>query len=171
MKRRHHQRPQGKLARGFSLLEMLVAIVVFSIGLIGVAIMQLKGMSYTKDAGARSQATILARGMADRMRTTMQEAFRGPVIGNVDWMEQVDYRIPTGIAASTQCLTACTLQQSANNDVFWLTTQVTAKLPPSPTAKKFEITRAVAPSQVHTLTVFWGESGAEQKIAFDVFPM
>ncbi len=171
MKRRGFSRFPSQHSRGFSLLEMLVAIVVFSIGLIGVAIMQLKGMSYTKDAGARSQATILARGMADRMRTTMQEAFRTPVVGNVDWMEQVDYRIPTGIAASTACTSACTLQQSANNDVYWMTTQVTAKLPPAPSGKKFEITRAAAPSQVHTVTVFWGEAGAEQQIAFDVFPM
>ena len=169
MKRQRSNRPGSQRQAGFSLVEMLVAIIIFSIGLIGVAIMQLKGMSYAKDAGSRSQATILGRAMTDRMRATMQEAFRAPVVGNVDWMEQVDYRHASG--TGTACASACTLQQAADNDKFWLNTQITAKLPPPNAGERYTIARATAPSQMHTLTLRWGEGGEDQQLAIDVYPM
>lgn len=156
--------------RGFSLIEMLVAIVIFSIGMIGVALMQLRGMSYTKDAGSRTQATILARAMADRMRATMQESFRGPVLGNVDWMQQVDYTYPGG-ASPIQCSASCTLQQAANNDLFWVQQQITQKLPAPSSGQRIVITRAAAPSQMHTVQVRWAEPDGDQTFDIDVYPM
>lgn len=162
-------RRQGQ--SGFTLLEMLVAIVVFSVGMLGVGLMQLRGLSYTKDAGSRTQATVVARALADRMRATMQESFRGPILGNVDWMEQVDYRYPGG-ATNTACSANCTLQQAANNDIFWATQQITAKLPaPLSSADRLTITRAAAPSQMHTITVRWAEADGNQTYDFDVYPM
>lgn len=155
---------------GFSMIEMLVAIVIFSIGMIGVALMQLRGMSYTKDAGSRTQATVLARAMADRMRATMQESFRGPVLGNVDWMEQVDYRYPGG-AVATACSSSCTLQQAANNDVYWISQQVLQKLPPPASGQAVTITRAAAPSQMHTVQLRWAEPDGDQAYDIEVYPM
>ncbi|WP_109124797.1 type IV pilus modification protein PilV [Dyella sp. C11] len=54
--------------RGDSLIEVLVAIVIFSIGVLGVALMQLKGMQYTKQSGSRTTAIQQARSLADAMR-------------------------------------------------------------------------------------------------------
>lgn len=151
------------------MIEMLVAIVIFSIGMIGVALMQLRGMSYTKDAGSRTQATILARAMADRMRATMQEAIRTPVVGNVDPMEQVEYVYPGG-ALPIQCLSACTLQQAANNDVYWAQQQIAQKLPPPSTGQVITITRGDAPSQMHTVQIRWAEPDGDQTYDIDVYP-
>lgn len=155
---------------GFTLLEMLVAIVIFSIGMLGVGLMQLRGMSFTKDSGSRTQATILARSVSDRMRATMQESFRGRIIGNVDWMEQVDYRYPGG-ATNTACASNCTLQQAASNDVYWALLQITAKLPPPSSGDPLTITRATAPSQLHTVTIRWAEADGDQTFDVDVYPM
>ena len=63
--------------RGFNLLEVLIAIVVLSIGLIGLGLLELKGVQYTRDAYARTQAVILAESLADRMRANPEGATDG----------------------------------------------------------------------------------------------
>jgi len=60
--------------RGFNLLEVLIAIVVLSIGLIGLGLLELKGVQYTRDSYARTQAAILAESLADRMRANPEGA-------------------------------------------------------------------------------------------------
>lgn len=57
---------------GFTLIEVLVAMVVLSIGLLGVAGMQLSGLRANHSSALRSQATYLAYDMADRMRANVQ---------------------------------------------------------------------------------------------------
>ena len=59
---------------GFTLIEILVSMVVLAIGLLGVAAMQLRGLQYSHDAYLRSQISVLAYGMADRMRLNKANA-------------------------------------------------------------------------------------------------
>jgi type IV pilus assembly protein PilV len=54
--------------RGVSLIEVLVAIVIFSVGVLGVALLQIKGMQYTKQSGSRTAAIAQAGSLADAMR-------------------------------------------------------------------------------------------------------
>ncbi|WP_255363906.1 type IV pilus modification protein PilV [Dyella sp. 333MFSha] len=53
---------------GVSLIEVMVAILVFSIGLLGIAMLQMRGAQFTKESGSRTSAIILARSLADAMR-------------------------------------------------------------------------------------------------------
>jgi type IV pilus assembly protein PilV len=156
-----------KTQRGFTLIEMLIAIVIFSIGMIGIALLQVRGMSYTKDAGSRSQATILGRALADRMRSTMQLAIQSPIIGNVDGMETVDYRYP----GSPSCPSACPLQVHATADIAWMVAEIANALPPPVTGDPLRIVRATAPSQLHTITITWSEAGVNQSMDFEVLPL
>ena len=55
-------------AEGFTLLEVLIAAFVLGIGLLGVAGLQSISLSLNQGSYTRSQATILARDIADRMR-------------------------------------------------------------------------------------------------------
>ena len=55
-------------SRGFTLVEILIAIGVFSIGLLGIAGLQVSGMRFTKGAEVRATAAMQAATMADRMR-------------------------------------------------------------------------------------------------------
>lgn len=64
--------------RGVSLLEVLVAVVIFSIGMLGLALMQLKGAQFTKDAGSRTTAILMARSITDAMRANPAAA-RAPI--------------------------------------------------------------------------------------------
>jgi type IV pilus assembly protein PilV len=58
-----------RLQRGANLIEVLIAIVVVTLGMLGLAKMQMGGMRYTQQSQFRSEATILAREIIDRMRT------------------------------------------------------------------------------------------------------
>lgn len=53
---------------GFSLVEVLVALVVLSIGLLGLAALQVTGIKFNHQSYQRTQATILAYEIVDRMR-------------------------------------------------------------------------------------------------------
>ncbi len=53
---------------GFSLIEVLVALVVLSIGMIGIAAMQIEGLRFGQQAVIGTRAIGLASDMADRIR-------------------------------------------------------------------------------------------------------
>lgn len=57
-----------RLSRGFTLLEVLIAIVIFSIGLFGIAGLQASGMRFTQGSQLRAVAVAQAEALADRMR-------------------------------------------------------------------------------------------------------
>ena len=54
---------------GFSIIEVLVALLVLAIGLLGLAALQAQGLRFNHDAYVRTQATNLAYDIIDRMRT------------------------------------------------------------------------------------------------------
>lgn len=62
---------------GFSLIEVLVALLVLSIGLLGLAMLQVQGLRFTTDSYQRTQATLLAYDLMDRMRANKVGADAG----------------------------------------------------------------------------------------------
>lgn len=66
-------RPQ----RGFTLVEVLIAVLVLSIGLLGLAGLQVSALQNNQSAFMRSQATALAYDLADRMRSNMSAVIAG----------------------------------------------------------------------------------------------
>ena len=68
-------RPSGSARatqRGVGLIEILLAVVLISIGFLAAARMQLEGMRFSQSAYFRSQAYFLASEMADRMRANLE---------------------------------------------------------------------------------------------------
>ncbi len=65
-------------ARGVTLIEVLVALVIVAVGLLGLAGLQVRGLSIQKDAHGRALATQLALDLADRMRANRVPATRTP---------------------------------------------------------------------------------------------
>ncbi len=54
--------------QGVGLIEVLIALLVVSLGLLGIAILQLQSLKGATDALQRSQVVWLANGIIDRMR-------------------------------------------------------------------------------------------------------
>ena len=59
---------QRKFAGGFTLVEVMVTIVVVSIGLLGLAGLQINGLRANMGSEARSKATLMANDIIERMR-------------------------------------------------------------------------------------------------------
>lgn len=73
---------------GFTMLEALVALLVLSIGLLGLAMLQVQGMRFNSDAYFRTQATLLAYDIIERMRANIKgvddgEYIKAPPSGTV----------------------------------------------------------------------------------------
>ena len=64
--------PMGQ--RGTTLIEVLIALIVLSIGLLGLALLQVTSVQSNHSAYYRSQATVLAHDLADRMRANRTAA-------------------------------------------------------------------------------------------------
>ncbi len=76
--------------RGFSLVEVLVAVVLLSIGLLGLAKLQFWGVRHTGSAYFRTQATQIANEMVERMRANPVGVAAGYYALNVNSCGTVD---------------------------------------------------------------------------------
>ena len=61
-------KPEKYRSQGFTLIEVLIAIIVLSIGLLGLAGLQLTSLRNSNSAYTRSQAVILSYDIVDRIR-------------------------------------------------------------------------------------------------------
>ncbi|HET7132560.1 MAG TPA: type IV pilus modification protein PilV [Gammaproteobacteria bacterium] len=61
-------------SKGFTLFEVLIALVVLSVGLLGLASLETNTLKFNQGAYLRTQATNLAYDMADRMRANRAAA-------------------------------------------------------------------------------------------------
>lgn len=64
----HRHLPTGRQQSGFSLIEVLVAIIVMAFGLLGFALLQTMSLRFAQGANQRTQATNLAYDLLDQMR-------------------------------------------------------------------------------------------------------
>lgn len=65
---------RGSAAQGgFSMIEVLMALVVLAVGLLGLALLQTMNLRYTKSAEQRTKAVNLASAILDTMRTNRSE--------------------------------------------------------------------------------------------------
>ncbi len=63
-------------ARGFTLIEVLVSLIILSIGLLGLGLLQASSLKSSFSANQRTVATNLAYQMIDMMRANRRLAFR-----------------------------------------------------------------------------------------------
>lgn len=98
---------------GFTLIEVLIAMLVLGVGLLGLAGLQATSLSSSQSAYNRSQATELAYDLADRMRANMAEVTASP--------STYTTINPTAAAPQADCLavsTTCTTAKMAQNDLY-----------------------------------------------------
>lgn len=116
MKTRLPSRPQPApcKARGFTLVEVLIALLVLSIGMLGIAALYLESLRASRSALVRTQAVTLAADIADRMRAnrdpagiydcggTCEAGEGGNAIAVADlnaWRAAVEAQLPGGLGS------------------------------------------------------------------------
>lgn len=129
---------------GFTLLEVMIALLVLSIGLLGLAALQTTGLRSNEMASMRTTSTMLAYDISERMRANSR--------GTID----SDYLIGSGAVTGSvpDCTLAdCTTAQMATFDLSQWKAAI-ALLP----GGQGDITRTAGLPLVHTITVRWDEN-------------
>ncbi|MCP4697864.1 MAG: type IV pilus modification protein PilV [Gammaproteobacteria bacterium] len=117
----------SRVMSGFTLIEMLVAIVVLSIGLLGVAALQSRGQQLTYGANVRTQGAILAYEIMDRIRANGTFAKDDVISGPGDGKGYIENEKPTGIP---DCMTdSCAAAELRTFDLGEWYDRLAASLP------------------------------------------
>jgi type IV pilus assembly protein PilV len=127
---------------GFSLIEVLIALVIMSVGMLGIAGLYVQSLQAGRTSMFRHQAVSLVGDVADRIRAN-------PSAG-------IAY---AGIGANNSCVAAnidCDVVGMAANDIWVWDQQAVSSLPNGDVVIAFDDT--VAPP-IYTITVSWNEPG------------
>lgn len=81
----------GRHKSGMTLIEVLVATLIFAVGLLGAAVTQLNALKYTESSRMTSQASFIAYDMLDRIRAN----------SGVDYSWALAERAPSSTAAAS----------------------------------------------------------------------
>jgi len=140
---------RGQRIGGFSLIEVLVTMLLLAIGMLGLASLQASTLRNGHSSYLRSQATIQAYDMADRIRANAQAVTAG------------DYDAIAGTPVDPGCLTAgCTPAEMAQYDAFEWNTTNAALLP-----QGAGTVAGAGAGSVFTISITWNEVEAGQAVA------
>jgi type IV pilus assembly protein PilV len=79
-----HRIQSSKSSTGFTLIEVLIALLILAIGVLGIAALQFKALKYSYDSNVRNQISFLASDIADRMRINRTNISAYPANYTVD---------------------------------------------------------------------------------------
>lgn len=128
--------------RGFSLIEVLIALIILSVGMLGIAGLYVHSMQAGRTSMFRHQAVILAGDVADRIRANPRAA-----------------AAYAGAGANNNCVNGgvnCTPAEMAAHDIFLWDQQAVDTLPNGDVAVVFD--NGVVPP-TYQITVSWDEPG------------
>jgi type IV pilus assembly protein PilV len=132
---------------GFTLIEAMVALIVLSVGLLGIAAMYVETLRANRTSLYRTQAVTLATDIADRMR-----ANRAPV---------------NAYACGDPCTPANGGNAIADADLAdWMNT-IAARLPNGTAGIDYTAPGATTPA-AYVVTISWTEVGQDDPVAFQL---
>jgi len=137
-----HQKSTPQRQRGFSLVEVLIALVIMSVGMLGIAGLYVQSMQAGRTSMFRHHAVTLAGDVADRIRAN-------PTAGAVYMGGGVD----SGCVAQG---VDCSEPDMATHDIFLWAQQATETLPNGQVQITFD--GAVTPP-TYEIEVSWDEPG------------
>ncbi|WP_341303803.1 type IV pilus modification protein PilV [Pseudomonas sp. TMP25] len=138
--------------RGFSLIEVLIALFVLAIGLLGMATLMMNSMQSSQGASQRSAATVAAYDLIERMRVNRNEAIKAssdyasdPATADSDCNPKED----AGCSAEKMVV--------YDLDTWWTSLQLAI-----PDAEvTIQQDPAGAGDDVYCIVIFWQEPGVE----------
>lgn len=153
--------------RGVSLIEVMMAVLIFSIGLIGLAGLLVMATRSNHAAYLRTQVTFLAHNMADRMRAN-------PIgVWNGDY-DKTSYKSITGSTPACDNAAPCSPADLAKHDQKAWSDQLAVFLPDADAKIQCTANTNYTPSATQydmqppyggncAMTITWSERGAGDK--------
>ncbi len=108
-----------KKNEGFTIIEVLITMVILSIGVLGLGLLQLTAMQNTQGGYLRSQATILAYDIIDSMRANV------PAVTAGNYALAFTAATPAAVACYGLAANCTTLQMASSDLNRWRTVLAT----------------------------------------------
>ena len=137
------KQPSLNRLRGFSLVEVLIALIIISVGMLGIAGLYVQSMQAGRTSMFRHNAVILVGDVADRIRANPTAGAAYTAIGGAD-----NNCIAQGVN--------CSAPDMADQDIFLWTAQAAETLPAGTVTVVFD--GAVTPP-TYDITANWTEAG------------
>ena len=133
-------------ARGFTLVETLVALVVLSVGLLGAAALLLDSLHGHAGALRRVAASNLVRDMADRIRVNSRGG--------------AHYQAVSPVAPACTASTGCDAGQLASADLAYFENAASALFPRAGTEARVDFAPATGPATParYLITLRWSDA-------------
>lgn len=142
---------------GFTLVEVLVALVIFAVGLLGIAALHIESLNAGRTALNRTQAVELASDLADRIRANREACTVGTAT--------CEYESDTGaVTAACETTAGCTPAELAATDVFRWRAIGATQLPGFDAAVEW----TEGTPNVFVITVEWIEPGAGDNNSYEL---
>lgn len=149
-----NRKPQS----GFTMVEVLVALVVLAIGLLGIAALYLNSLQAGRTAVYRTEAINLAADLADRIRMnrTAQAAYGTSF---------TDVEVPVGTCATTG---GCSDADLASTDLFNWKAEIAEQLPNGEGQVVVTLPVAAGEPASYAVTIRWSEVGEATPVSFQL---
>lgn len=121
--------PRWARLRGATLIEVLVSVVIASVGLLAMAGISAAALKYSKFSQHRASASLLAGEIAERMRAN---AYAADALGNYRFQQSMADQVNLGAEPVPACQAAaevCTPAQMAAADLWQWRANVRDQLP------------------------------------------
>ena len=144
---------------GFSLLEVMIAITILSVGVLGIASLQATSSVLTESSMHRSQAAALAIEIVERMRVNTTEAKAG------------NYNISVLPTPTTNCngpSKDCSTAQMKDHDLRVWSQRVVALLPSGGATISSSTDNGIDPVDI-TVTMQWDDSRGRNPAVEEAF--
>jgi type IV pilus assembly protein PilV len=151
---------QARMKRqaGFTLIEVLVALVVMAVGMLGIAGLYIESLRTGQMSVSYTNAVTLASSMADRIRANQTGigGYAGAAAGNA--------MAGTSANNCVNGIADCSSAQMAVDDWFWWYEDVKAQMPEGRQAS-IQVVNA-APVNVYTILLQWPERGLAAPVSY-----
>lgn len=142
----------SKTVQGFTLVEVLIALIILSVGMLGIAGLYVHSMAAGRTSLFRHHAVTIVGDIADRIRANPKAAGAYAVAGGAD-----NNCVDGGIN--------CTPAAMAANDIFLWGIQTADVLPAGNVTVVFN-NAPVPPT--YQITVRWSEPGRDQAMTYSI---
>jgi type IV pilus assembly protein PilV len=136
-------------SRGFSLVEALVALIVLSVGMLGIAALYVESLRSGRTALARTQAVTLVADMGDRIRANR--------LGGASYEAKVD-RTNTNAECAAGGKGCSSAQLAIHDKAVWIGSIEDAL----PGAVGTIVRNPATTPATYTITVTWKETGRKE---------
>lgn len=144
--------------QGATLIEVLVAVIVLSIGMLGMVSLQTKAIQFEQSSMYQSQASVLAYDIIDKMRANSGSS---AVLGQ--YLHGMNDTIPQTYTSCAGSSANCSLADLASYDLYTWLAEVAAALPSGKAEVAVDNSGA---SPVYSITIQYDDSRTDKSSSF-----